>query len=244
MSRSRSCVSQVKPSPMMWSVTRSGNFASSCARRCPTTALDELHDADGHAMADVAEHHAERGGDLALAVAGVDDQQALFDGLGRHDLVARRLVLAHLLGDGWRCSASSVLRDSVMRCSFCGLSEQLRDQVGGTVRARRPQAATDRLAEARGDLAERRRIGRRHEGAHPLVLQIGGEQLIEMMVRAPRRWSPRSRTGSRPWRRSRRRPCSRGASRRRSISDWRRARAPRGRSPARAIATPEPRGAR
>ena len=51
----------------------------------------------GIAMADVPEHHAERGRRLALALAGVDDQQALLAGLGRHDLVARRLVLARLL---------------------------------------------------------------------------------------------------------------------------------------------------
>src|SRR3984957_4938530 len=45
-------------------------------------------------MADVAEHHAERGRGLALAGPGVDDQQALLAGLGGHDLVARGLVLA------------------------------------------------------------------------------------------------------------------------------------------------------
>ena len=44
----------------------------------------------------MTKHHAERGGGLALAGAGVDDQQALLADLGRHDLVARRLVLARL----------------------------------------------------------------------------------------------------------------------------------------------------
>ena len=61
-------------------------------------ALDELHDRDLHAVAERAEDHAEGGGRLALALAGVDDQQALLDRLGRDDLVARLLLLAHLLG--------------------------------------------------------------------------------------------------------------------------------------------------
>src|SRR5690606_1965576 len=45
-------------------------------------ALDELHDADAEAVADAAHHHAEGGRRLALALAGMDDQQALLDGLG------------------------------------------------------------------------------------------------------------------------------------------------------------------
>src|SRR6185312_13476127 len=52
----------------------------------------------GHAVTDVTEHHAERGGGLALAGAGIDDQKTLLADLGRHDLVARRLVLARLFG--------------------------------------------------------------------------------------------------------------------------------------------------
>ena len=62
------------------------------------TALDELHHTNPVAMAEGAEHHAEACGGFALALAGVDDGQALLDGLGGHDLVARRLLLAHLLG--------------------------------------------------------------------------------------------------------------------------------------------------
>ena len=69
-------------------------------------------------MADVAKHHAERGRGLALAGAGVDDQQALLAGLGRHDLVARCLVLARLfpmtgvfgLGIGWVQGHAAVSR--------------------------------------------------------------------------------------------------------------------------------------
>lgn len=47
-------------------------------------------------MRDAAEDHAEGGGGLALALAGVDDDQALLAGLGGHDLVAGGLLLGHL----------------------------------------------------------------------------------------------------------------------------------------------------
>src|SRR6185312_17227626 len=60
-------------------------------------ALDELHDADAHAVADRAQHHAEGGGRLALAGAGMDDDEAALLGLGDEDLGARRLLLRHLL---------------------------------------------------------------------------------------------------------------------------------------------------
>ncbi len=49
-------------------------------------------------MADRAHHHAEGGGRLPLALAGVDDEEALLDRLRREDLVARLLLLSHLLG--------------------------------------------------------------------------------------------------------------------------------------------------
>src|SRR5690606_8719828 len=51
-----------------------------------------------HAVAKGAEDHAEGGGRLALALAGVDDEEALLLGLGGEDLVARGLLLAHLFG--------------------------------------------------------------------------------------------------------------------------------------------------
>src|SRR5262249_36531159 len=60
-------------------------------------ALDELDDADLHAVADAAHHHAEGRRRLALALAGVDDEQALLDGLARHHLVARFLALGGFL---------------------------------------------------------------------------------------------------------------------------------------------------
>ena len=43
-------------------------------------ALDELHDAKPHAVAEHTHGHAESGSCLALAGARVDDQQAFFDG--------------------------------------------------------------------------------------------------------------------------------------------------------------------
>ena len=45
-----------------------------------------------------AEDHAESGRRFPLALAGMDDEQALLDRLGRENLVPRRLLLLHLLG--------------------------------------------------------------------------------------------------------------------------------------------------
>src|SRR3546814_4991108 len=56
-------------------------------------ALHELHDADLHAVAERAEHQAEGGRRLALALAGVDDEQALLLRLVGQHLVARGLAL-------------------------------------------------------------------------------------------------------------------------------------------------------
>src|ERR1700682_410063 len=60
----------------------------------PRRRLRKLYDSDGIAMTDMAKHHADRGGGLALAGAGMDDQQALLASFSGHDLVARGLVLA------------------------------------------------------------------------------------------------------------------------------------------------------
>src|SRR3546814_12503443 len=60
-------------------------------------ALHELHDADLHAVAERAEHQAEGGRRLALALAGVDDEQALLLRLVGQHLVARGLALLRLL---------------------------------------------------------------------------------------------------------------------------------------------------
>src|SRR5688572_26516287 len=61
-------------------------------------ALYELHDADLHAIAKRTKDQPEGGGRLPLSLAGVDDEEALLDGLRRDDLVARRLLPPHLLG--------------------------------------------------------------------------------------------------------------------------------------------------
>src|SRR6185312_8305805 len=61
-------------------------------------ALHELHHADLEAMTDGAKDHAEGGRRLALALAGMDDQEAALLGLGGEDATARRLLLAHLVG--------------------------------------------------------------------------------------------------------------------------------------------------
>src|SRR3546814_11342593 len=60
-------------------------------------ALDERHDADAEAVADVSRHQTEGGGRLALALAGMDHEQALLDGLGRQHAVAHFLALLRLL---------------------------------------------------------------------------------------------------------------------------------------------------
>ena len=60
-------------------------------------ALDELHHADRPAAPEHAQREAERRRGLALAGAGVDHQQALLDGLGRHLGVLHGLALGHLL---------------------------------------------------------------------------------------------------------------------------------------------------
>src|SRR6185369_2888779 len=61
-------------------------------------ALDELHHRAGEAVGDAAHDHAEGRGRLALAGAGMDDDEALFAALGRHDLVAGGLLLRHFRG--------------------------------------------------------------------------------------------------------------------------------------------------
>ena len=47
-------------------------------------------------MGDAAEDHPEGGRGFALTLAGVNDDQALFIGLGRHDFIAGGLFLGHL----------------------------------------------------------------------------------------------------------------------------------------------------
>src|SRR5690606_12820414 len=60
-------------------------------------ALDELDDPDLPAVAEGTEHEAEGGGGLALAGAGVDDEEALLARLCRHLRILHGLALHHLL---------------------------------------------------------------------------------------------------------------------------------------------------
>src|SRR5690606_180202 len=59
--------------------------------------LDELHDADAAAVSEHPQRETECRGRLSLAGAGVDDQQALFDGLVAQLRILVRLALFHLL---------------------------------------------------------------------------------------------------------------------------------------------------
>src|SRR3546814_19729421 len=60
-------------------------------------ARHELHDADPHAVAQRAEHQAEGSRRLALALAGVDDEEPLLLRLVGQHLLARGLALLRLL---------------------------------------------------------------------------------------------------------------------------------------------------
>src|SRR5262245_52923841 len=64
-------------------------------RRVPGT-LDELHDADPMPAAQHAQGEAERGGGLALARAGVDDEQPFLDRLSRDLCILHGLAFGHL----------------------------------------------------------------------------------------------------------------------------------------------------
>ena len=89
-SRARSCVSQVKPSPSVCHSTWSPKRSIAVALAGLPGALAELHDAAAKAAAERAQQQAQGRRRFALALAGMDDQQALPDGL-RGDLgVLRR----------------------------------------------------------------------------------------------------------------------------------------------------------
>src|SRR5262249_37570738 len=59
-------------------------------------ALAELHYAAAEAAAQRPQHQPERRRRFALALAGMDDQQALFDRLGRHLGILRGRAVGHL----------------------------------------------------------------------------------------------------------------------------------------------------
>ena len=170
MSRSRSWVSQVKPSPMALMVTSSGNFSSTVRSPVPQAPLTNCTTPTRMPWPMRAEHHAESRGRLALALAGMDDQQAFFDGLAGHDLVARRLLLAHLL----------VVTVIVVFGHGRALLKRAQMDVGG-VRPRCPQSPACRFLKSLGDFAQGRGIVGRNEAARFLVAEKGIIGQIEMM---------------------------------------------------------------
>src|SRR6516162_6495601 len=60
-------------------------------------ALDELDDADPHAVAETTQHYPKCGGRLAFSLTGMDDQQPTLLGLGGQHALACRLAPRHLL---------------------------------------------------------------------------------------------------------------------------------------------------
>ena len=104
---------------------------------------------------------------------------------------------------------------------------------GAAARARAATASREALRRSRAEAAG---LCSAMNAADLVVAEVGVEQRVEMVVARPRRRWRRRRTDSRPWPRSRTHPCSRGASRPRAISGWRRGRARRGRSPPSACA--------
>ena len=166
----------------------------------------------------------------------MDDQEALLARLAAVDPVLGRLDPGHLrpvlvlaaldhrhdrlsLARFGRCAAPQLVQERQRHCSGSA----------ATARAARPRRSARRPRARRPGCAG-------HEAADLLVAEIGVEQRVEMLVaRPPRPW-PRRRTDSRPWPRSRTHPCSRAASRPRSISGSPPGRARRGRSPPSACA--------
>ena len=165
MSRARSCVSQVKPSPMARQVTRSRKPLEHLRSPVSHDALDELHDADAHAVAEAAHHHAEGGGRFALAVAGMDDEEAALLRLAREH--RSRAALRFAIFSAWRALSSASLS-----AVGHGAAASSRDAVA-LAAVHRPRSIASR--SARLYLAER-----------------GGIVLLEEL-RAPRRRRDRRR---------------------------------------------------
>ena len=103
-------------------------------------ALDELHHADPLAAAEHAQRKPERRRGLALAGAGMDDQQALLDGLARHLLVLR----APCGSPSWRDGARLACRRSVWSWAF-HCDRQARDHHDHARRLRRQPLVEDAL---------------------------------------------------------------------------------------------------
>ena len=241
MSRARSCVSQVNPSPMTWSETRSGKRAKS--RASPVSRDADLMNwttPTGRPWPMCAEHHAERRGGLSLARAGVDDEKAPLVGLRRHDPLARRLALAHFLGVAGVGVAGLGrglgMRRSLIQGSRCAVSSC----PGGGFSSRAARPPRTRPAPRR-----RRRPG----SAAPARRGSGGRAASRAQGRArprstparPGQRRPRARDEARRSRPQRSRPANiRFESHRvrQSTSTTARCRPPHGRRPRRGAAAP------
>src|SRR5215471_12872713 len=90
--------------------------------------LEELHAADAHVTAPGPQYHAQRGSGLALALAGVDDQQPLLLARGPRRLAAR---------DRFRCRAELGPRGRLL--GVVGIAAVVR-RVGGRGSIRRYDA--------------------------------------------------------------------------------------------------------
>ena len=128
---------------MVCQATRSPKRLEGVALAGAPGALDELDDADAAAVAEHAEREAEGGGGLALAGAGVDDEEAFLGGLGGDLGVLDGLAVGHLRL--WRRAAGVV---DLGHRSFT-----LRGRPA-TVRITLSATAATALVEAAGGVAE------------------------------------------------------------------------------------------
>ena len=226
MSRARSWVSQVKPSPMTLTSTSSGkrsrNSRSPVSRRpltnCTTPSLRPCP------RQRIARPQAAVLLPLPVPVWTISRPfSSVFDGV---EPVLRRLDPRHLLAVRLvdlglaSCCLAAVAGPCRLALPCCAVGRQLVEQrrarccgAAARGRARSPRAKRSAISRSAAGLASAMK------SRTSVVGEVGVVQRVEMVVLDhAARWR-RRRTGSRPSRRSRRRPCSRGASRRRSTSD-------------------------
>src|SRR5712691_2858862 len=171
MSRARSCVSQVKPSPIARQVTRSGKPASTV--RSPLVQLPLTNCTMPTRMPWPRQRS-------TMPKAAVDLPLPAPVWTIRRPrssvLVARTLRRA-----AWRRSIFSRCSRLISSSSVVGslIAHQLRAHA---VALRAPQPALDRLAKAASRLRERRGVMRVHEILHGIVAEISLVQRLEMRV--------------------------------------------------------------
>ena len=213
MSRARSWVSQVKPSPIALMVTRSGKRSSTM--RSPVSQLPLTNCTTPACMPWPTQRSTmpKAAVDLPLPLPVWTMSRPFSMVLPAMHLVARRLLLAPSSRRG-----AALISSSVMPSVFIGRAPSSRRvELDGRRRCARGchRPRSMRLLQPLGDLARARPdwlLG--DEAAHRVVAEIGVEDQRRNGGRRRRRWWRRRRTGSRPSPPSRRRPCSRGASRR------------------------------